>query len=496
MDNKIKHPQWATQHRKPGTELKLIGGKYYLYGVKSEYDKTTKKSKKISLGIIGRITEQDGLVPSEKNYLKEKSKFSVNPAELFSYEYGYSKWLIDTLENEGITSQLKQFFPDLWEFIVFMVYCRTAHKAPLKNIPFFQSESYITTLLQLKGQLTDQKVSDALFELGKKKAAIHDFMQPKDQQKRTVLMDATDISLNSKGIALSAEGYNAKMNFEPQFVLLYLYDANTYRPLYYRLLPGNIREISALKNVVNLCGLADCVYIADKGFYSAANIQELERLNMEYIIPLKRDNKIINYNLLQNIELSENYFEFDKRFIFHAETLNVDGRKIEVFLDGRLRELEKTDYLKRIKTVPESYSKEKFNTRIAAMGTLSIIHNSTKAANEIYWEYKSRGEIEQFFDHFKNTINASSSNMQREESLNGWMFINHLSMLVIYRLFEQLKNTPLNNKQKLSHKYSINDVIMHLQSIKKIKYNQGKELVTEPNKLTKILLEKLRISIT
>ena len=101
-----------------------------------------------------------------------------------------------------------------------------------------------------------------------------------------------------------------------------------------------------------------------------ANIQELERLNMEYIIPLRRDSKIVDYSLLENIELSENYFEFDKRFIFHTETLNVDGRKIDLFLDGRLKELEKTDYLKRIKTVPESYSKEKFNTKIAAMGTL------------------------------------------------------------------------------------------------------------------------------
>jgi hypothetical protein len=36
---------------------------------------------------------------------------------------------------------------------------------------------------------------------------------------------------------------------------------------------------------------------------------------------------------------------------------------------------------------------------------------------------------------------------------------------------------------------------MHLQSIKKIKYNTDKELITEPNKLTKNLLEKMKISI-
>ncbi len=63
------------------------------------------------------------------------------------------------------------------------------------------------------------------------------------------------------------------------------------------------------------------------------------------------------------------------------------------------------------------------------------------------------------------------SSMQREESLNGWMFINHLSMLMIYKLSKILKTTRLNKTQKLSHKYSISDTINHLKSIKKIRYN-------------------------
>jgi len=52
------------------------------------------------------------------------------------------------------------------------------------------------------------------------------------------------------------------------------------------------------------------------------------------------------------------------------------------------------------------------------MGTLSIMHNANLPPQELYCEYKNRAEIEQFFDHLKNTPDASSSNMQREESLN------------------------------------------------------------------------------
>ena len=68
---KNTHPEWAVAHRKPGTELKKISGAYYLYGVKGVYDPVAKKSRKVSLGIIGRITEAHGLTPSPKTVLKE-----------------------------------------------------------------------------------------------------------------------------------------------------------------------------------------------------------------------------------------------------------------------------------------------------------------------------------------------------------------------------------------------------------------------------------------
>ena len=496
MKNSIAHPDWVTVHKKPGTELKVINGRYYLYAVKSQYDKETKRSKKISLGILGSITKENGFVASEKKVLKEKSRKTYHNKEVFSLEYGFSKWMMDTLESDDTIEKLKQYFPTLWQFIVFMVYCRIAYQSPLKNIPFHLEQSDILNLLGWKEKINDQKICDLLFELGLMQESIHQFMQPKEKQKRTVLMDATDIVLQSKNISLSQKGYNSNMDFQPQFVLLYLYDAVSVEPLYYRVLPGNIREISALKNTIKISGMTDCVYIADKGFFSESNIAELERLKMQYIIPLKRDNKLIPYNSLENIDLNDNYFEFSKRFIFFAETVKEQNRNINLFVDGKLKEQEKADYLSRIQSLPESFSKSNFNEKIKTMGTLSLIHNTEYTQEEAYKEYKHRCEIEQFFDHFKNTIDASCSHMQREESLNGWMFINHLSMLMIYKLYGILKTTPLNKKQKLSHKYSISDTVEHLKSIKKIKFSTNESIIAEINKPTKTLLEKMKISIT
>jgi hypothetical protein len=490
------HPDWVLKHKQPNTEIKAIKGRYYLYGVKSVYNKATKRSQKVSLGILGSITKEQGFVASQKRVLQEKSEKTYHNKAALALEYGLSKWLLTALSTDNMLGELQKHFPNLWLFIVLMVYCRVGYQSPLKNVSFYLAQSDLQNLLGWQENLSDQKVSDMLFELGCDTKAIHAFLQPKDSQKRTVLIDATDIVLQSQHIPLAQKGYNSDMNFQSQFVLLYLYDANSLKPLYYRILPGNIREVSAMKNTLTIAGLEQCVYIADKGFFSQANIEELERLKMQYIIPLKRNNALIPYDKITDIEQTDDYFEFAKRFIFHTPTRKHESVNIELFLDGKLKEQEKTDYLKRIQTLPENFSKPAFNDKIKTMGTLAIMHNTTLNPKEIYLEYKTRGQIEQFFDHLKNTLDASASNMQREESLNAWIFINHISMTIIYQLYLTLKTTPLNKKHKLNHKYSIDDTIQHLKSIQKIQFAPNDYFIAEQNKLTKTLLLKLKIPIT
>lgn len=74
----MQHPEWATKHKIKGTELRLINGKYYLYKITSKWDKEKKVTRKITLGMIGRITEKEGLIPKGQRAQKAK----VSPLEL------------------------------------------------------------------------------------------------------------------------------------------------------------------------------------------------------------------------------------------------------------------------------------------------------------------------------------------------------------------------------------------------------------------------------
>ena len=97
---------------------------------------------------------------------------------------------------------------------------------------------------------------------------------------------------------------------------------------------------------------------------------------MQYIIPLKRNNFDINYNKIKNIEQTDNYFSFDKRYIFYSKIKQNKNRTLCLFLDGKLKEQEKNDYLRRIEVLPESYTKIGFKEKVKQMGTMGLLHNT------------------------------------------------------------------------------------------------------------------------
>lgn len=72
------YPEWVLKHKKKGTYINCVNGKYYLYAAHSERVPGTKKVRRISDGYIGRITEEDGLIPS-------RDKIA---GDVVVYEYG------------------------------------------------------------------------------------------------------------------------------------------------------------------------------------------------------------------------------------------------------------------------------------------------------------------------------------------------------------------------------------------------------------------------
>ncbi len=72
----------------------------------------------------------------------------------------------------------------------------------------------------------------------------------------------------------------------------------------------------SLKNTMIESELTNALYISDKGFYSESNIEQLNALQMKYIIPLRRNNSCVSYNLLSNITFLINILNLETGMFF------------------------------------------------------------------------------------------------------------------------------------------------------------------------------------
>ena len=121
-------------------------------------------------------------------------------------------------------------------------------------------------------------------------------------------------------------------------------------------------------------------------------------------------------------------------------------------------------------------------------GTILFRTNREDAPEDIYKLYKTRTEIEQTFDFLKNLLETDVVYLQDKYAVEGWAFINHLSLLLTYLVYTKLRDSNLLSK------FSIGDFLNHLKYIHKIRIKDS-WVLSEISAKTQKLLDALAISI-
>jgi len=276
--------------------------------------------------------------------------------------------------------------------------------------------------------------------------------------------------------------------FDDMVNLMCVFSVRQQSPVYYRLLPGNIKDVSAFKMSLQESGVKDATIIIDKGFASNSNIEALEKEELKFIIPLPRNTSLIDYQKIKSGDKSlfDGHFQYEGRYIWYYTTAVDEKKSVTVFLDDELRNREEKDYLNRIESNAVNYTMEKFHDKRHTFGTIAIISNTGKPARETYANYKTRGQVETMIDTLKNIVDADRTYMQNEMALEGWMFVNLIALKWYYQILNLLKKHVLNNK------YSPADFLMFLAEVKMVKINDAWHRAEVVQKNLK-LLQKLEI---
>ena len=306
----MSFPAWVLKFREPKTEIKLVKGGYYKYTVEYKYNPVKKRTDKVTGALLGKITELEGFTESNKNQLRVKLP-DCQTVDIKTY--GLFRLFSTLLEVEFET--LKKSFPlEVCELLFSFAMFRWGYNTPIKRAPVYFSHDYCSQTFSVKST-SDKVFSDMLKQLGEQRTKVVDWMkvllgEGNVKEAEFVLMDSTHVFSNSDLLAVNAKGYNPDFDFNRQVRLMYLFSAQMQKPVYYRLINGNITDIKSMSLCVEEMKIENVIYIADKGFYSKENTQMMKEQGLQYIIPLQRKNQLIDYQALQEdgFKLKLSYF--------------------------------------------------------------------------------------------------------------------------------------------------------------------------------------------
>ena len=474
-------PDWVAAYKGPGKEIKEQNGRFYLYERTTVYDKEKKRAKKISGAYLGRITE-NGLIPKNSCLVSAEPKPDV--------EYGASKLLFDM--SGDIRAELQKRFPECWRYIYVLALLRIVSMEPFKRL----HEGYVRSFLsvELPGlDLSSKAMSGFLAALGDRRPAMVDFMKGFVSGTEYILFNGTRIPSHSDNMLNAKQGYCHTPDYSPQVNLMYAFSLKPEAaPVYYRTFAGNICDVSSFREAVAESGVKDMVVIADKGFGSDYNFKMMDSCGLKYIVPLRRNSRYFNKDRIGTRDYKGTFLFNDRPVWFFEEIIkDADGNaagKVVTYLDKDLELREQRDYMSRIASHVDGYTEEGLFERAGKMGVLLIRTNIEADGRNVYEFYKKRAAIEESFDVLKNTLEADVSYMQKDVSFEAWAFINHISLMIIYRLYSRMKDT------EMLQKFSIRDCIFYLSGIRK--QLQGKEWKTTIiTKKTAKVLELLGLKV-
>ena len=196
------------------------------------------------------------------------------------------------------------------------------------------------------------------------------------------------------------------------------------------------------------------------------------RMEMRFIMPRRRNQKIIDYGM--DMRSSLVYRDRGIRSGF----LNRDGLRIYLFQDQMLMVEESSTFIKMI--AEKKRAEREFDSESIRFGKISILSNVKDDPEQIYNLYKQREEIEQAFDALKNELENDKSYLGDDYSLRGYFFISFLSLYLFYSVFVLIRAADLTNK------LSVKDVLLKFSKVYKIVRGARETLSEIPSSVEKI----------
>ena len=223
-------------------EIRCIDGHYYTYLVSSKWDASKGRPQKVTGKSIGKITEEDGFIPNANGLrLMQQMRLTPDVAPVVR-KYGAYEVLLQLAPE--INDQIREFFPDIFREIRTIALLRLVDSISSARMiqPVFL-DSYMSDICS-DIAVSEGSVRKFISRLGVMQDSVDAFMRSHVMPGTTLLFDGTSIFSRSAD-SLSAKGYNPRHSQNPQARILYVFEKDSHRPVFYRIVQGSIVDKTA-----------------------------------------------------------------------------------------------------------------------------------------------------------------------------------------------------------------------------------------------------------
>ena len=444
-------PDWIKERLegRKNLEVKESNGNFYLYEYQNVWDKKLKQPRK-EVWYRGPLKRHGNRI----------------------YEHGHVAFLLHLLTKHKILEKLKKHFRDEWKVILVFSLNRVIHPSPLKRMGSWMEKTSLVKLLSID-HLSPKKISKTLANIGTNIKSQTTFMRELIESGEVLLYDGTVIYSTSNYNKLLEIGYDKDKLFLPKANITLLFSKDRNVPIYSRLFFGSVHEINTIRAIIEEIGNNEIILIGDKGYYKNKLFDDLDDEGIEFIIPLPRDDRRIDYT--KNLSM---VFEFRDRIIKYT-SYSAGDYYVYMFEDQLLKYEETTNYY-RLKLKGK---KLEFHEEWA--GKISILSNRKDNPKEIYLMWKSRDRIEKVFHILQNILETDRPYVSKEEVFRGYIFASFISLIIYYLVMNLLK------KHKINDRVSVEDIIFEFSKIM-VEERKYPTLAEVPEKVRK-LSEKIGV---
>jgi transposase len=517
-------------------------GTVYVFEDIPYWDKVKKQNRHLR-EYIGKLSNDGEFIPNKKYLTRQRPDTGSSVADPVTARriYWGAAHLLDEIGRiTGVRSDIEAAFPLMWKEILSLAYYLVLES----ESPMYRFVRWGHDHWHPYGRaIASQRISEIMRDISESgRMAFFKRQALRRQDKEYLAYDTTSVSSWSEYIKAVRYGRNKDNDGLPQVNMALVFGEDSALPVYYRVLPGNITDVTIIKKLlkdVSFLEIDKLKLVMDRGFYSADNINALFKGHYKFLISVKANVRFVSDIVQKAKKTIQNIRNYDDAHdVYHHSEVSKwpyaeknryggivaeDGRRVyvHVYYNGTRAEEEKQRFAKSladVKAAVESgatltepqenlckkylsaketpkrgvrveYKDDAIEKHLSGLGYFVLLSNDLKDPVSAIETYRRKDMVEKAFDNLKERLEMKRTSVHSDETLKGRFFLQFLALIYISYIHKHMR------EHGLYRNYTMQSLLDSIDVIERYEYEGQKPYISEVTERQRKLYECFGVSL-